>query len=315
MTGAHHPGNVRSGRELDEIGALTGGDARRDRSAQQCRGFRLAAATAAGATPDSTRLRTATSSDNTEPASVDVPASVTRSPRTSTSRVPASATVARAGERDGVADEQQPIVPLSRVINGHSARSTWTPSAISSTNTSSSNSAASSDARRAMVDAGHRVEQVRGGRGAGFVAGAACAALAARVAERDGDAAGIEPGDQLERAWQLRRDGDEAQLIGQRRELACGTSAGVSRNAGRARLGVGRQKRSLEVETKGVRAVVTGRSVPTRAPGAANSASRSIGARDRGRKKGRDSAAQQRAGHAIEAARSPIASWPPQPWT
>ena len=74
-------------------------------------GLRLAAATAAGSeTPDATRFRTAVSRAMTDPASVVVPASV--DPLADDLDVePADppAAVARAGERDGVADEQQPV--------------------------------------------------------------------------------------------------------------------------------------------------------------------------------------------------------------
>ena len=74
-------------------------------------GLRLAAATAAGSgTPDATRFRTAVSRAMTDPASVEVPARVTRCPTTSTSRPPIQpAPIAHPGERDGVADEQQPV--------------------------------------------------------------------------------------------------------------------------------------------------------------------------------------------------------------
>ena len=73
--------------------------------------MRLAAATAAGrATPAATRFRTAVSRAITDPASVVVPTSVHRSPDDlDLEAADPPPPVAGAGERDGVADEQQPV--------------------------------------------------------------------------------------------------------------------------------------------------------------------------------------------------------------
>ena len=73
--------------------------------------MRLAAATAAGSeTPDATRLRTAMSRARTEPARVDVPSERDAlADDLDLEAADPAASVAHAGERDGVADEQQPV--------------------------------------------------------------------------------------------------------------------------------------------------------------------------------------------------------------
>ena len=76
----------------------------------------LAAATASGSgSPAATTFRTAVSSAMTEPASVSVPASVTRSPDDLDLEAadPARA-VARPGDRERVAHQQQPVGRLER---------------------------------------------------------------------------------------------------------------------------------------------------------------------------------------------------------
>ena len=72
-----------------------------------------------------------------------------------------------------------------RMIIGQRAGSTWTPSAISSTWTASSSSAPTRKSGRAMVDARHRVEQVRRRCGPGGVTGARLVERRGRVPERD----------------------------------------------------------------------------------------------------------------------------------
>ena len=101
------------GRRRARPGARAGPTASRPRSSTPsiASGLRDAAATAAGSpTPLATRFRTAVSSAMTEPASVEVPTSVTRCPVTSISSPPIGrAAVAGARERDRVADQQEAV--------------------------------------------------------------------------------------------------------------------------------------------------------------------------------------------------------------
>ena len=69
--------------------------------------------------------------------------------------------VARAGDCEGIADEQQPVARLeARDQRPERRDGRGSPSAMSSTYASSSSSAATATPGRPMVDAGHRVEQV-----------------------------------------------------------------------------------------------------------------------------------------------------------
>ena len=98
--------------ELDEVGALTARRAGRDRSCRAARsGFRLAAATASGSgTPAATRFaRRCPGRSRSRPAS-SFPASVARpSTDLDVESADPSAPIARAGQRERVADEKQPI--------------------------------------------------------------------------------------------------------------------------------------------------------------------------------------------------------------
>ena len=90
----------------------------------------------------------------------------------------------------------------------------------------------------ALVEAAHRVEEVRDRADAAVEGASASAAVASRVPERDDDAARVQLVDQLERAGQLGRERDVAnaaggeQAVGQRQVgSAAGTRADGRRHA------------------------------------------------------------------------------------
>ena len=185
-------------------------------------GFRLAAATAAGsATPDATRFRTASSSAMTEPASVVVPTSVTRSPDDlDVEAADPGAAVTHPGQRDRVADEQQPIGRLEtedeRPQGGMDVDAVRDQLDVGRV----VQERGDGQTGRPVVDAAHRVEQVGRGAAAGRVAGPRLVDGRRRVAHRRRDPALAEPADQLEGARQLRRDRDQAQAVEERLEVA-----------------------------------------------------------------------------------------------
>ena len=134
--GPHHPSNPQVAIQLHEVGALADGEpaAVGDAEERQRVAARRRRRRPAASVPAATSFRTAVSSARTEPASVVVPASVTRSPTTSTSRppicprpspVPASATASLTSTSRSAG--------LRRVMSDHSAGWTWMPSAMSST--------------------------------------------------------------------------------------------------------------------------------------------------------------------------------------
>ena len=154
-------------------------------------GLRLAAATAAGSgTPDATTFATAVSSARTDPASVLVPARVTRSPDDlDLEAAEAPAAVARPGQRDGVADEQQPVRRLEARDERPQPRIDVDAVGDQLDEDRVVEQGRDGHARRTVVDPGHRVEQVRRGAGAGRVAGPRLLEGRARMADRDRHAA------------------------------------------------------------------------------------------------------------------------------
>ena len=187
---------------------------------------------------------------------------------------------------------------------------------MSSTYASSSTSAASGQARVAMVDAAHAVEEMGRGRAAGRIAGLGLLEGRRGVAHGRRDAAVAQPGDELERTGDLRGDRDQAQAVEVRLQLVVAQVGRGSKQGRvvRAPLGV-RQPRALPGSS---RAAATRRRAPrasSRGPRPTNRYRSSSGADTPvGRN---DVTPWRRRCRAIpsSAARPPIASWPPPPWT
>ena len=107
-----------------------------------------------------------------------------------------------------------------------------------------------------MVHAAHPIEEVGRGRATGRIAGCGLLERGRRVAHGRRDAAVAEPGDELERAGDLRRDRDEAQAVQVGLEVLV-AQVGWGSEQGRvvgAALGV-RQPRSLEIRAERLRPV------------------------------------------------------------
>ena len=154
---------------------------RRPRSARPSRsaGVDVTVATASGTEHpvNATRLRTASSSDRTLPASTP---SALRTPSapTVTSTAPSRAAPALDAERrDGVGDEVQPVGPSARHAIRTATGSTWMPSQISPTTTVVVGERGADRAGVAVGERPHGVEQVgdvarAGGDGGGELGGA-----------------------------------------------------------------------------------------------------------------------------------------------
>ena len=207
--------------------------------------------------PAATRLRTALSRAMTDPASVVVPARVTRWPTTSTARppirprpspVPASATASlTSSSRSG---------GFRRVMSGHSAGIDVDAVGDELHVDRVVEQGRDGDARRAVVDPGHGVEQVGRRAGAGRISSPGHLGGRRRVTDRHGDLAAGEPGDELARAGQLGRDRDQPQAADERLErrplhVRRDPQVGLVVRAAPG----GRQERALEVEPERLGAV------------------------------------------------------------
>ena len=115
------------------------------------------------------------------------------------------------------------------------------------------------DAGRAVVDPAHRVEEVGRGRRPGRVAGPRLRDRRRRVADRDRHAVLAEPADELGRAGQLGRDGEQPEPVEERLERRA-RDVGRDEEVGRVLRTVPRRReeRALEVEPERLGAVGRG---------------------------------------------------------
>ena len=156
------------------------------------------------------------------------------------------------------------------------------------------------EARRVLVHAGHRIEQVRRRARAGVIAGPRLVSRRDRMAERGDDAVLGEPTDQIDCAGRLGRDRRDAEaaepeLQVLERRLRRGLH---ERRVLRAHA-LGRDERPLEVEAERRRPVVRRGGQPGADPfreGAQLCQRRGHG----GGQEGSDAAPEQRPGHAVE---------------
>ncbi len=224
--------------------------------------------------------------------------------------------VARAGERDGVADEEQPVGGLGPGDQPPQAGMDVDAVGDELDIGRVVEECREGETRGTMVEAAHRVEQVGRGRAAGRVAGAGLVERGGGVADRHRDAAVAQPGGSCSRA-----PGSSGAIVMRRRPSRSGsrasgaTSAGVRRWAGSwaprrpgARNGPSRSKPNGSAPSAGA----TGRQARTRSAKAARSSSGAETAVGRNDVTPRRSSARAMPSRA---AASPMASWPPQPWT
>ena len=163
----------------------------------------------------------------------------------------ASAAVAHPGQRDGVADEQQPVHRLQvrderpqPRIDVDAVRDQLDEHRVVE-------QGGDGHARRMMVDTRHRVEQVGRGAGARRVAGPRLLEGRARMADRGHHATVRQPSDEIRGARQLRCDRHQPESVEERLERR-GRDVGRDLQVGRvvsAATGSG-EERSLQVEAE-----------------------------------------------------------------
>ncbi len=208
--------------------------------------------------------------------------------------------VAHPGQRDGVADQHQPVRRLEPGDERPERRMDMDAVGDQLDVGRVVEQGGHGDARRAVVDAAHGVEEVRRRSRAGREAAVRLLEGRRRMTERDGDAAIAEPADELGRARQLRRDRHQSEAIDERlerRERHVRGHQEVGRVVGTPPHGG--EERPLQVEAQRLGAV--GRAVREPSPDALGEGDQLVQRRGHGGRQERGHAAtQEPPGHAVE---------------